>query len=51
MLFNRESLLEQLKDVTEWDVIIIGGGQAALALDDPARGPCQPQGTAHTAVP
>lgn len=40
MLFNRESLLEQLKDVTKWDVIIIGGGATGLgiALDSVTRG-------------
>jgi glycerol-3-phosphate dehydrogenase len=40
MLFNRESLLEQLKNVKDWDVIIIGGGATGLgvALDSVTRG-------------
>lgn len=40
MLFDRESLLKQLENTTDWDVIIIGGGATGLgvALDSVTRG-------------
>tara|TARA_R110002074_G_scaffold57801_4_gene142013 strand:- start:21994 stop:23562 length:1569 start_codon:yes stop_codon:yes gene_type:complete len=39
-LFNRNTLIEQLKGNSEWDVIIIGGGATGLgiALDSTTRG-------------
>ena len=37
---NRLSMLQQLKDGTEWDIIIIGGGATGLgaAVDAATRG-------------
>lgn len=39
-LFKRESLIKQLKNGTNWDVIVIGGGATGLgiALDSTTRG-------------
>ncbi len=39
-MFNRDTLIEQLKSNSEWDVIIIGGGATGLgiALDSTTRG-------------
>ena len=39
-MFNRNTLIEQLKGNSEWDVIIIGGGATGLgiALDSTTRG-------------
>ncbi|MEP3838104.1 MAG: glycerol-3-phosphate dehydrogenase/oxidase [Algibacter sp.] len=39
-MFNRETLVKQLKENLEWDVIVIGGGATGLgvALDSASRG-------------
>ena len=39
-MFKRETLIKQIKENSEWDVIIIGGGASGLgvALDSSTRG-------------
>ena len=39
-MMNRQAMLQQLEDVTEWDIIIIGGGATGLgaAVDAASRG-------------
>ena len=40
LLYNREQLIDQLKQTSSWDIIVVGGGSTGLgvALDAATRG-------------